>query len=117
MSHKTIIINNITVAMGQKICFEDFSTQIQSGKHILIMGRNGTGKLTLLKVIQNMVQPTQGLISISKDIVFGYVPQTVLDHQQLSGGQRFNQALSQALAVEPDVLLLDEPTNHLDLKN
>ena len=117
MSHKTIVINNITVAMGQKICFEEFSTQIQSGKQILIMGRNGAGKSTLLKVVQNMIQPTQGIISISNDIVFGYVAQTVLDHQQLSGGQRFNQALSQALAVDPDVLLLDEPTNHLDLKN
>jgi ATPase subunit of ABC transporter with duplicated ATPase domains len=117
MSHKPIVINNITVAMGQKICFEDFSTQIQSGKQILIMGRNGAGKSTLLKVIQNLVQPIEGIISISSDIVFGYVPQTVLDHQQLSGGQRFNQSLSYALSVEPDVLLLDEPTNHLDLKN
>lgn len=117
MSHKPIIINNITVTMGQKTCFENFSVQIQSGKQILIMGRNGAGKSTLLKVIQGMVQPAEGTVSISRDIIFGYVPQTVLDHQQLSGGQRFNQSLSQALATDPDVLLLDEPTNHLDLKN
>ena len=117
MSHKPIIINNITVTMGQKVCIEEFSTQIQSGKQILIMGRNGAGKSTMLKVIQNMVQPTEGKITISQDIVFGYVPQTVIDHQQLSGGQRFNQALSYALSMDPDVLCLDEPTNHLDLKN
>jgi ABC-type multidrug transport system ATPase subunit len=35
----------------------------------------------------------------------------------LSGGQRFNEKLTEALAAFPNILLLDEPTNHLDRKN
>ena len=45
------------------------------------------------------------------------MPQLIDDNDVLSGGQRFNQRLSEALALQPNLLLLDEPTNHLDVKN
>ena len=117
MSHKPIIITNLSVCHDSKSCFEDFNAQIQTGKQIVIMGSNGAGKSTLLKIIQRLILPSDGRVVIPKEITFGYVPQTVTDYPQLSGGQRFNKALSQALSLNPDVLLLDEPTNHLDLNN
>lgn len=117
MSHNPIIINNLAIIINDKTCFEDFSTHIYSDKHILIMGNNGTGKSTLLKMIQNIIQPTQGAVIAPKGIVFGYVSQTINNYEQLSGGQRFNRELSRVLSLHPDILLLDEPTNHLDLKN
>ncbi len=117
MNHKPLTLTHITVSMNQKLRFENFSTQIHPGKHIVIIGKNGSGKSTLLKVIQGLIEPTHGTLTIPKDIVFGYVPQTITDHTDLSGGQRFNHSLSYALSVDPDMLLLDEPTNHLDLKN
>jgi len=115
--NKPIIIKNISLHIDQKICFENFSTQIQSGKKIVIMGANGAGKSTLLKMIQGIVQPTDGQVIIPQETIFGYVPQTVTDYLELSGGQRFNKALSQALRLSPNVLCLDEPTNHLDQHN
>lgn len=45
-----------------------------------------------------------------------FVPQ-LIECASLSGGQRFNVALSEALTLQPDMLLLDEPTNHLDHRN
>lgn len=117
MSHKPIIIQDIAVHVGQKALFEHFSTQIQSGKRIIILGANGAGKSTLLKIIQGSIEPTHGRVLLPPDITFGYVPQTVVDYPLLSGGQRFNKALSQALIGPPDVLCLDEPTNHLDAHN
>lgn len=117
MSYKPIIVNNISFSVNNKICFENFSTQIHSGKHIVIMGSNGAGKSTLLKILQGIVEPTAGKIITSPDITFGYVPQTISEYTELSGGQRFNKMLSQALSIQPDILCLDEPTNHLDLHN
>lgn len=99
------------------MCFENFSTQIHPAKRIIIMGRNGAGKSTLLKIIQGIIEPMAGKIMISPDIVFGYVPQIIAEYAELSGGQRFNKMLSQALSIQPDILCLDEPTNHLDLYN
>ena len=51
------------------------------------------------------------------DVCIGYVEQTIADFNDLSGGQRLNKRLSEALAQFPDLLLLDEPTNHLDKDN
>ncbi len=117
MNHKPIVIKNISLLVNQKTCFNDFSTQIHPGTKIVIMGPNGAGKSTLLKIIQGIVEPSQGRVIIPSGIIFGFVPQTITDYPQLSGGQRFNKALSQALSINPDILCLDEPTNHLDLSN
>ena len=117
MSHKPLVIDNISLIINNKTCFENFSTQIHPHKKIVIMGDNGIGKSTLLKMLQGFIEPTKGTVNIPDDIVFGYVPQTITKYAELSGGQRFNKALSQALSLKPNVLYLDEPTNHLDLNN
>lgn len=113
----SITLNNISLYFNDKTCFEDFSTAIQPGSKILIIGNNGAGKSTLLDIIQGVKSPSAGKVSYKGSVTFGYVPQTVTDYPDLSGGQRFNKALSQALSNQPDVLLLDEPTNHLDATN
>ncbi|MCL2145554.1 MAG: ATP-binding cassette domain-containing protein [Endomicrobia bacterium] len=115
--HKSIILNNISLYFPNKICFENFSAQIQSGSRIAIIGNNGSGKSSLLKIISGTLSPSEGEILNNENIVFGYVPQIVYEYENLSGGQKFNKALSVAFSLRPDALLLDEPTNHLDLKN
>lgn len=100
-----------------KTCFEGFSAQVPFGSKIAIIGDNGSGKSTLLKALAGQVTPMDGTVEIPPGLTVGYVPQTVYDYPHLSGGQRFNKKLSEALALRPDVLLLDEPTNHLDLYN
>jgi ATPase subunit of ABC transporter with duplicated ATPase domains len=114
---KPIFINNLSLSFQNKICFNDFSTQIQSGIHIAIIGNNGSGKSSLLKIIKGDLAAYDGKIENNKDTVFGYVPQLIYEYENVSGGEKFNKALSAAFAIKPDVLLLDEPTNHLDLKN
>jgi ATPase subunit of ABC transporter with duplicated ATPase domains len=117
MMNKPIILNNLSLSFPQKICFENFNTQINFGNRIGIIGRNGGGKSTLLKMLIKEVEPTSGHINIPNDVVISYVPQTIEEFNQLSGSQRFNKTLSQALSTQPNLLLLDEPTNHLDISN
>ncbi|GMO66644.1 MAG: hypothetical protein Nk1A_4260 [Endomicrobiia bacterium] len=59
----------------------------------------------------------EGYVQNNKNISFGYAPQLIYGYENLSGGEKFNKALSVAFSNNPDVLLLDEPTNHLDSKN
>jgi ATPase subunit of ABC transporter with duplicated ATPase domains len=89
------------------VCFENFSTQISFGGRIGVIGRNGSGKSSLLKMI----------IEKNPNVPIAHVPQIIDDFDSLSGGQRFNKSLSAALGKNPAVLLLDEPTNHLDWHN
>lgn len=107
MSHKPLSINNLSLEFPHKTCFIDFSTTINYGDHIAIIGRNGVGKSSLLQMVTR----------VSTDIKITYVPQIIEEFRDLSGGQRFNAALTEALVQNPEILLLDEPTNHLDLKN
>lgn len=113
----TITLHNISLYFNDTTCFENFSTVIHAGSKILIIGSNGAGKSTLLEIIQGLKHPAEGKVTYKGSVTFGYVPQTVTDYSNLSGGQRFNKALSQALRSQPNVLLLDEPTNHLDATN
>jgi ATPase subunit of ABC transporter with duplicated ATPase domains len=100
-----IKVEALSLVFPHKICFENFSTVVQDGERIAIVGRNGSGKSSLLKMIA------------AANANVGYVPQLIDRFEHFSGGERFNRALSQALSMNPDALLLDEPTNHLDLAN
>jgi ATPase subunit of ABC transporter with duplicated ATPase domains len=107
--HIPIQLKNLSLEFVHKTCFEDFSATLPYGSRVAIIGRNGSGKSSLLKLIADLLQ--------ASDLCIGYVPQVITDYSDLSGGQRFNKALTQALSKNPDLLLLDEPTNHLDLHN
>jgi ATPase subunit of ABC transporter with duplicated ATPase domains len=108
MMYKPIQIKDLSLFFPHKTCFENFNCQIPYGSRIAIIGRNGSGKSTLLKMIASICV---------EDVVVGYVPQVIVDHTDLSGGQRLNKAVTEALSLDPNVLLLDEPTNHLDSRN
>ena len=103
MIHKPITLNNLSLEFPHKTCFTDFSYNIPYSSRIAIIGRNGSGKTSLLQMIKN----------ITTNLNIGYVPQIVESYENLSGGQRFNKALTDTLSLDPDILVLDEPTNHL----
>ena len=115
--HKPIQFKNLSFSLTHKSCFSDFDGQILYGSRIAIIGSNGCGKSTLLKILLGRIQPTDGDIHLPKDLIVGYLPQVIESFDDLSGGQRLNSALTQALALNPSILMLDEPTNHLDRHN
>jgi len=117
MIHKPIQIKNLSLSFINKICFDDFNAKIFYGSRIAIIGRNGTGKTTLLKILHGTATPTNGTVECADDVILGFVPQVFLDSDTLSGGQRLNAAVTEALSLDPNILLLDEPTNHLDTRN
>ena len=117
MSNTVIKINNLSFNLPHKDCFSDFSTCVQRGEKIGIIGRNGIGKSSLLKIILGELSPSSGEVSSMRSVSIAYVPQIVMEYEDISGGERFNKSFSKALARNPDVLILDEPTNHLDQKN
>jgi ATPase subunit of ABC transporter with duplicated ATPase domains len=108
----SIFIRNLSLSFPHKTCFIDFCAQVSSGARIAIIGRNGSGKSSLLTMLS---QPSSD-IKIAHGLKLVYVPQ-LLHADDLSGSQRLNQALTRAFSMDPDILLLDEPTNHLDNAN
>lgn len=115
--HKPISIENLSFSFSKKNIFQKFSSQIFFANRIAIIGKNGVGKSTLLKLLQNKLEVESGSILIPNDVRIGYVEQVIESEKFLSGGERFNQQLTKVLSSDPNVLILDEPTNHLDQKN
>ena len=110
-------LKNIDLIFPHRTCFTGFSANVYDGERIAVIGQNGSGKSSLLKILHGELDASGGESKIPPNVRISYVPQVVQNFETLSGAQRLNKALTQALALNPDVLLLDEPTNHLDLHN
>lgn len=75
-----IAINNLTFEIGARALYDDANWHIKPGEKIGLIGANGTGKTTLLKIIVGDYKPTSGTISKAKDLTIGYLNQDLLSY-------------------------------------
>lgn len=76
-----IAINNLTFEIGSRALYDEASWHIKPGDKTGLIGANGTGKTTLLKLIVGDYSPTSGTISMAKDLKIGYLNQDLLSYQ------------------------------------
>jgi ATPase subunit of ABC transporter with duplicated ATPase domains len=74
-----ISATGITVSFGKKPLFESVSIKFKPGCRYGLIGANGSGKSTFMKVLAGILQPTAGAVAIDKDIKVGYLKQ---DHYE-----------------------------------
>ena len=72
-----ISIDGLTVEFGVKPLFKDVSFVINERDRIALVGKNGAGKSTMLKILCGMQKPTSGAISVPNDTTIGYLPQVM----------------------------------------
>lgn len=75
LGKKVIELKNVGIKLGDKILFKEFDFNFEAGKKIGVVGQNGTGKTTLLKMILGEISPTFGKIEIGETTQFNYVDQ------------------------------------------
>ncbi|RYY35915.1 MAG: ABC transporter ATP-binding protein [Sphingobacteriaceae bacterium] len=75
-----IAINNLTFEIGARALYDEANWHIKPGEKIGLIGANGTGKTTLLKIIVGDYKPTSGTISMAKDLTLGYLNQDLLSY-------------------------------------
>lgn len=68
-------VDNITKGYGHGAVIKNFSCEIQRGDKIAIIGNNGRGKTTLIKLLAGLTQPESGKITIGHGVDIGYFPQ------------------------------------------
>lgn len=76
-----LTIHNLSYYIGARAIYEDVSLQIKPKDKIGLIGANGTGKSTLLKLINGDITPDEGSISKSNDCTLGYLNQDLLSYQ------------------------------------
>jgi ATP-binding cassette subfamily F protein 3 len=73
-----ISVDNIAVEFGGRTLFQDISFSINDNDKIALMGKNGAGKSTMMKIIAGVDKATRGHIRAPKDAVIAYLPQHLL---------------------------------------
>lgn len=70
-----ISINNLSVEFSAKSLFDNISYVINRKDRIALVGKNGAGKSTMLKIIAGLQRPTSGTVAVPQGITIGYLPQ------------------------------------------
>lgn len=132
-----LTIDNFTKSYTDRILFDNASFSMQDYEKVGVIGINGMGKSTLLKIVAGIEEPEIGKMITMNNLKVAYLPQNPKDEtvitdkakvllnklkrftfdipiEKLSGGQRKCIAIANILTQDSDLLILDEPTNHLD---
>ena len=119
-----ITVSDLEIQFGKRTLFQDVNLKFTPGNCYGVIGANGAGKSTFLRILSGDLEPTRGTVmfgpgerlSVLKQDHFAYDECTVLD-TVLQGHMKLWEVMQEkALFGKPDNLLLDEPTNDLDLE-
>ncbi len=72
-----ISVEGLKVEFGVKPLFTDVSFVVNDRDRIALVGKNGAGKSTMLKILCGLQQPTRGMVSVPNDVTIGYLPQVM----------------------------------------
>ena len=95
-------LSELSKSFGEKHLFHDLTLHVRAGDRVALIGPNGVGKSTLIKIVVGEEKPDTGFIRYGSNVDIGYYDQ----HQS---------TLTALMLRKDNLLLLDEPTNHLDM--
>ncbi len=70
-----LITEGLTKGYGERILFKDLKMHVRAGDRIALIGDNGTGKTTILKIINGIISPLSGRIRTGVNVHIGYYDQ------------------------------------------
>lgn len=104
-------VNNVTIRFGSRVLFEDVNLQFTKGNCYGVIGANGAGKSTFLKILSKELEPSKGDVSVSKgerisvlaQDHFAYDEYTVLDTVIMGNVELYNiMKEKEAIYSKPD---------------
>lgn len=87
-------VEHLSHGFGDRAIFQDVSFRLLKGEHIGLIGANGEGKSTFMKIVTDQMMPDEGKIEWAKNVRIGYLDQ----HAQLQKGMTIRDVLSSAFA-------------------
>lgn len=95
-----ISVEGLTVEFGGFSLFDDVSFVVNKKDRIALVGKNGAGKSTMLKIFAGLQSPTSGNVSIPKELTIGYLPQQMQLTDTRTVRQEAEQAFDQIHQLE-----------------
>ena len=88
-----LTIDSLSKSFGSLVLFRDLSMQLKRGEHVAIIGDNGTGKTTILKIINQLLPADSGSITLGSNVEIGYYDQ---EHHVLHDNKTLFEEISDA---------------------
>jgi ATP-binding cassette subfamily F protein 3 len=98
-----ISVDGLTVEFGGTTLFKDISFAINEKDRIALMGKNGAGKSTMLKILAGERQPSGGRVSAPKDTVIAYLPQHLMTEDNRTVFEETSQAFARIFEMEREI--------------
>ena len=98
-----ISVDNLSVSFGGWTLFDQISFLINPKDRIGLVGKNGAGKTTILKLIAGLQQPTSGAVTINADCTIGYLPQQMQVADTTTLLAETAKAFEEVLAIEAEI--------------
>ena len=103
-----ISVDGLTVEFGGSALFSDVSFVINEKDRIALMGKNGAGKYTLLKILAGVREPSRGKVSAPKDTVIAYLPQHLMTEDGRTVFEETAQAFAHLHEMEAEIAELNK---------
>ena len=103
-----ISVNDLAVEFSGKVLFQGISFVINENDKIALMGKNGAGKSTIMKIIAGVNKPTRGSISAPKDAVIAYLPQHLLTEDNCTVFEEASKAFQHVFDLKNQMDVLNE---------
>jgi len=103
-----ISVDNIAVEFSGQTLFKDINFVINEGDKIALMGKNGAGKSTMMKIIAGIDKPTRGHVQAPKDAVIAYLPQHLLTEDNSTVFEETAKAFSTVFEMRDEMERLNK---------
>lgn len=100
---KVISIERLKVEFNVTPLFDDVSYVINKKDRIALVGKNGAGKSTMLKILAGLQTPTSGIVSVPRDTTVGYLPQVMKLADSRTVLQEAEQAFDHVFAKQAEL--------------
>ncbi len=98
-----ISVEGLKVEFNATPLFEDVSYVINKKDRIALVGKNGAGKSTMLKILAGLQQPTGGVIAIPRECSIGYLPQVMILSDERTVMQEAELAFEHIFEMQADI--------------
>ena len=98
-----ISIDNLCVEFSARPLFSDVSYVINDKDRIALVGKNGAGKSTMLKIIAGLQEPTSGVVAVPRDTSIAYLPQVMVLSDECSVLEETEKAFAHIHEIQEEL--------------
>ena len=98
-----ISVEGLKVEFNATPLFEDVSYVINKKDRIALVGKNGAGKSTMLKILAGIQQPTAGIVAVPRECTIGYLPQVMILSDKRTVMQEAELAFEHIFEMQADI--------------